>query len=51
MAKFYEEEQRQKELQKESEFILRLWEVAFSCARGDSTTIEATVDTAAPAAY
>ena len=54
MAKFYEEEQRQKELQKESEFILRLWEVAFYCGCAESTTMEAApVDSAAapPAAY
>ena len=31
MAKFYKEEQRQKELKKESEFLLRLWNIAFPC--------------------
>lgn len=33
MAKFYQEEQRQKELVKESEFIGRLWRIAFPCYR------------------
>ena len=38
MAKFYKEEQRQKELKKESEFILGLWNIAFPCCavHGDS---------------
>lgn len=31
MAKFYKEKQRQKELKKESEFIKRLWTIAFPC--------------------
>lgn len=31
MAKFYKEEQRQKELEKESEFIFNLYNVAFPC--------------------
>lgn len=31
MAKFYREEQRQKELKSESEFISRLWNIAFPC--------------------
>ena len=48
MAKFYKEEQRQKELQKESEFILRLWNIAFSCT--DTTVVGAApMDTAAAA--
>jgi hypothetical protein len=38
MAKFYKEEQRQKELVKESEFIMRLWDVAFPC-RGAAAAI------------
>ena len=40
MAKFYEEEQRQKELKKESDFILGLWNIAFPCApQEEKTTI------------
>ena len=40
MAKFYEEEQRQKELKKESDFILGLWNIAFPCApKEEKTTI------------
>jgi hypothetical protein len=31
MAKFYKEEMRQKELKKENEFIMQLWEIAFPC--------------------
>ncbi len=31
MAKFYKEEERQKELKKESEFLFRLWQYAFPC--------------------
>lgn len=37
MAKFYKEEQRQKELKKESEFILRLWNIAFPCCSEQAT--------------
>lgn len=38
-AKFYEEEQRQKETKKESDFLLRLWHIAFPCCadQADST--------------
>ena len=40
MAKFYEEEQRQKELKKECDFILGLWNIAFPCApQEEKTTI------------
>jgi hypothetical protein len=31
MAKFYKEEMRQKELKKENEFIMQLWDIAFPC--------------------
>lgn len=36
MAKFYKEEQRQKELKKESQFLLQLWIIAYPCARWPS---------------
>jgi hypothetical protein len=39
MAKFYKEEQRQKELKKESEFILQLWNIAFPCCAAQADTI------------
>ncbi|HEX5003244.1 MAG TPA: hypothetical protein VFW78_12180 [Bacteroidia bacterium] len=39
MAKFYKEEQRQKELKKESEFILQLWNIAFPCCATQADTI------------
>ncbi len=40
MAKFYKEEQRQKELKKESEFILQLWNIAFPCCAAQADTIK-----------
>lgn len=40
MAKFYKEEQRQKELKKESEFILRLWSIAYPCCAVPTAPIE-----------
>lgn len=40
MAKFYEEEERQKALKKESEFILRLWNIAYPCCASQSDTIK-----------
>jgi hypothetical protein len=40
MAKFYKEEQRQKELKKESEFILQLWNIAFTCCAAQADTIK-----------
>jgi mono/diheme cytochrome c family protein len=36
MAKFYKEEQRQKELRNESEFIYSLYNIAFPCCNDDS---------------
>lgn len=39
MAKFYKEEQRQKELKKESEFILQLRKIAFPCCATQADTI------------
>lgn len=39
MAKFYKEEQRQKELKKESEFILQLWNIAFPCCAAQEDSI------------
>lgn len=39
MAKFYIEEQRQKELKKENEFILQLWNIAFPCCAMQGETI------------
>lgn len=39
MAKFYKEELRQKELKKESEFILRLWNIAYPCCAAQTDTI------------
>ncbi len=42
MAIFYKEEQRQKELQKESEFIMGLWRIAYPCCgKVDSVKYEA----------
>lgn len=40
MAKFYKEEQRQKELKKESEFILQLWKIAFPCCAAQADTLK-----------
>jgi hypothetical protein len=37
MEKFYLEEKRQKELIKESEFIYRLWRIAFPCSSKDTS--------------
>lgn len=39
MAKFYKEEQRQKDLKKESEFFLQLWNIAFPCCAAQADTI------------
>lgn len=44
MAKFYEEAQRQKELQKEAAFLMQLWDIAYSsCAGLDSTSVNIAV--------
>lgn len=39
MAKFHQEEKRQKELEKESEFMLRLWNIAFPCCATQGESI------------
>ncbi len=39
MTNFYTEEQRQKELKKENEFMLKLWNIAFPCCPTQADTI------------
>lgn len=40
MAKFYKEEERQKDLKQESEFILHLWSIAFPCCIEPQRSLE-----------